>query len=104
MKMRKKLLFALLINAVVALFGVCEIQAGMLLPFGQISKEAWSAKYYYALNTDAGPDENWYAVDFDDSAWESINGPISNTSSYLTIMLPHGQLMVPPIGLVAILP
>lgn len=73
---------ALLVSAIVALLGVCEIQADVLLPFGQISKEAWSAKYYYALNTDAGPDEDWYAVDFDDSAWDSIYGPISNSSSY----------------------
>lgn len=49
-----------------------------ILPFGQFSKQPWTAKYYYALNKESGPAENWMAANFDDSSWGDIEGPIGN--------------------------
>ena len=44
--------------------------------FWQDTKEPWTAKYFYApLNTTV-PDDNWYAPEFDDSSWETIEGAI----------------------------
>ena len=51
----------------------------VLLPYGQISKEAWSAKYLYEPSTTATPDGEWYAVNYPDSAWNTLEGPISST-------------------------
>lgn len=55
-----------------------------IVPYGQFSNQAWTAKYYYALIGDEGPAADWYAADFDDSAWETIQGPISLTEPYET--------------------
>ena len=52
----------------------------VLLPYGQMSKEAWSAKYLYEQNTSVVPDGEWYTENYDDSAWGTLQGPISNTS------------------------
>lgn len=80
--MKKNLWKALLVNALVVIGFVGEIHATeTLLPFGQLTKEAWEGKYFYALNDSAGPAENWYAVDFDESTWNTISGPISTSSS-----------------------
>ncbi len=44
--------------------------------FWQDTREPWSAKYFYApLNTTTPPDD-WYTHDFDDSAWDTIEGAI----------------------------
>ena len=44
--------------------------------FWQDTKEPWTAKYFYApLNTTV-PDDNWYAPEFDDSSWDSLECPI----------------------------
>lgn len=49
----------------------------VLLPYGQDSGEPWTAKYFYAANGSDGPAEDWYAENFNDSAWGSIQGPIA---------------------------
>lgn len=46
------------------------------LPFGQFTKQPWTAKYYFASNNESDPAENWMAADFDDSSWGDIDGPI----------------------------
>ena len=44
--------------------------------FWQDTHEPWTAKFYYApLNTTTPPDD-WFALDFDDSSWETLQGPI----------------------------
>lgn len=43
----------------------------------QETDQEWNAKYFYAPLESTTPAENWYAPDFNDSAWESIVGPIS---------------------------
>ena len=52
----------------------------VLLPYGQMSKEAWNAKFLYEQNTSVVPDGEWYTENYDDSAWGTLQGPISNTS------------------------
>lgn len=56
-----------------------------LLPYGQDTSEPWSAKYFYAPNDGDTPPADWFAADFDDSAWGTIEGPIvaDSYSSYL---------------------
>ena len=49
----------------------------VLLPYGQETKEAWDAKYFYAQNGGETPPENWFTVDFDDSEWGDIQGPLA---------------------------
>ncbi len=75
----KKTLTTLLMMAMMCCHQVLAEQA--LLPYGQLSKEAWSAKYLYEQNTSAVPDGEWYAENYDDSAWGTLEGPISNTSN-----------------------
>lgn len=51
-----------------------------LLPYGQIEKEPWSAKYLFEPKTDATPEGEWWAENFQDSLWSTIAGPISSTN------------------------
>lgn len=53
-----------------------------IVPYGQFSNQTWQAKYFYALNSEAGPAADWYAEEFDDSQWETIQGPISFTEQW----------------------
>lgn len=54
-----------------------------ILPYGQVTREPWAAKYFMSpLDEGTTPGDNWYATDFDDSAWDSISGPISNRDRY----------------------
>ncbi len=52
-----------------------------LLPYGQDTSEPWSAKYFYAKNNGETPPADWFAADFDDSAWGTIEGPIATTGT-----------------------
>lgn len=56
-----------------------------LLPYGQDTSEPWSAKYFYAPSDGDTPPADWFAADFDDSAWGTIEGPIvaDGYSNYL---------------------
>ena len=74
--------------AIIALCGVSFTFATAILPFGQFSHQPWQAKYYYALIGDNGPADNWYAANFDDSAWGTIEGPISGTIEWPTTYPP----------------
>ncbi|MCD8385618.1 MAG: hypothetical protein LUD17_01870 [Bacteroidales bacterium] len=65
----------------VALVGLISAQAAGL-DYGQWSQEPWTAKYFYGTDSNGlAPDENWFAKDFDDSEWDDIQGPISNSST-----------------------
>lgn len=57
--------------------GVEAVAQKVLLPYGQETKEAWDAKYFYAQNGGETPPENWFTVDFDDSEWGDIQGPLA---------------------------
>ena len=74
--MKKKNLLML----VIVLLSCVQAKAqDVLLPFGQLSKQPWSARYFYAPNDGDKPDSIWYSVDFDDSGWGLLNGPISSS-------------------------
>lgn len=45
-----------------------------VLPMGDVGR--WEAKYFHPT-PEQQPDENWFAADFDDSAWGTLQGPIS---------------------------
>lgn len=51
------------------------------LPYGQISHEPWTGKYYHAANGQGSPGDNWYAADLNDSKWDEIEGPLSISGS-----------------------
>lgn len=53
----------------------------VLLPYGQMSKEAWNAKFLYEPNTTATPEGAWYAENYDDSTWGTLEGPVSSTNN-----------------------
>lgn len=53
----------------------------VLLPFGQSTKQPWSASCYFAPDGEEGPSQDWYKVDFDDSEWGTTQGPISTDGS-----------------------
>lgn len=55
----------------------------VLLPYGQLSHQPWSGKFFYSNNGDAGPADDWYVKNFDDSSWDTIEGPISSTEGGL---------------------
>lgn len=74
----KKSFFCMLTLALLS-FGFAEAQT-VLLPFGQFTQQPWSASYFYALNNGDKPADNWFAKDFDDSAWGTLEGPISTKS------------------------
>lgn len=44
--------------------------------FWHDTHETWTAKYYYAPHNTTTPPEDWYTLDFDDSAWDTIEGAI----------------------------
>ncbi len=52
----------------------------VLLPFGQFSLQPWTAKYFHSAIGEETPPDNWFSTDFDDSKWETIEGPISTNN------------------------
>lgn len=68
--------FLLLLYIALQSVGVANAQK-VLLPFGQTSKQSWAAKCFYAPNNGAKPADNWFAKDFDESGWDSFEGPVS---------------------------
>lgn len=74
----------LVVMMLLQVFSIVSLMAQTVLPFGQITKQPWEAKYFHHASTDGSvtPGENWYAMDFDDSSWDSIAGPISNDNFY----------------------
>lgn len=73
----KKTLTTLLVMVAMCCHHVMAQKA--LLPFGQFSKEAWSAKYLYEPDTSTTPDGEWWSEGYDDSLWGTLAGPVSNT-------------------------
>lgn len=63
----------------------------VLLPFGQFTKQPWEGTYFYSVNGENMPPENWYAKDFDDSQWGKIQGPISTSSGIPFFVTPWGD-------------
>lgn len=51
-----------------------------LAPFGQFSKQPWTAKYQHTSYWGDGIDSDWFTASYDDSAWETISGPLSTAS------------------------
>lgn len=82
--MKRKLL-AILALTILCMQGYAETA---LLPYYQWSHKPWDAKFYHAPNSGEKPAENWYAVDFDDSSWGNIQGQVSTSVSYQTIVTP----------------
>jgi len=62
-----------------------------LLPFGQFSKQPWTATCYSAPKNGTQPAENWYAKDFDDSSWTEISGPLATPGSSSISSLPYSN-------------
>lgn len=70
---RLLLLFSLLIIGLVQVFAEDDFTCSVL-PMGDVGR--WEAKYFHPTE-EQQPDENWFAADFDDSDWGTLQGPIS---------------------------
>lgn len=57
----------------------------VLLPYGQETGEAWEAKYFHAPigEGEPQPPSDWFEPTFDDSEWNTIQGPLSTKSGGL---------------------
>lgn len=53
---------------------------GAIPGYGQDTQQTWTAKYFYAPINSTTPDVDWYTAGFDDSGWETIEGPISTAN------------------------
>lgn len=80
--MKKFILSAIAFVLLVMTGSIAANADDAIVPYGQFSNQAWQAKYYYALNGEEGPAADWYAADFDDSSWETLQGPVSFTEQY----------------------
>ena len=86
--MKRYVLFAL----AAALCCICAKSETVLLPYGQWSYQPWEGTYFTAtIESGDEPAENWMAPDFDDSAWGTIQGPISTYIEYNLIPTPWGE-------------
>lgn len=65
----------MLATCMLTLLGCLQVHAQNSKVDTLASNKEWSAKYYYASN-DNPPSTDWYKADFDDSNWETIQGPI----------------------------
>lgn len=54
-----------------------SLAAADMPSFWQETNQEWTAKCFYAPLETTTPAENWYELDFDDSGWDSVVGPIS---------------------------
>ena len=62
----------LLVVFVFIMTGIAIVQSRTALaPFGQFSEQPWEAKYSTSANS------GWARLDYNDSSWKDINGPIS---------------------------
>ena len=78
--MKKTLLRSLAMTALMVV-GSIAANAKELIPFGVTSNQPWEGKYFYALRSaEEQAPENWYAADFDDTAWGAVTGPIDTGS------------------------
>ncbi len=67
-----------LVVVLLSLIGTMTTIAKVIIPFGQVNKQAWSVNYYYAQQGANGPADDWYALDFDDRDWGTLSMPISS--------------------------
>lgn len=65
-----------LMSAAIALTSLNALAGTDMPSFGQAAEQPWTAKYFHAPINSTTPPENWYSWDFDDSAWDSLTGPI----------------------------
>jgi len=69
---------------ILCMFAMVVISCGMvkaqkvILPYGQFSRQPWSGKSIFTNSSEAGPADDWFGKNFDDSSWNSIEGPISS--------------------------
>ena len=60
----------------------------VLLPFGQFTQEPWVGTCFYSPKGGDTPVDNWYATDFNDSGWDTIEGPVSTKNGISYFVTP----------------
>ena len=73
--MKKKILSMLAIAMMSC--GAAKAQK-VVLPYGQFTQQPWSGTFFFANSGEAGPADDWFGKNFDDSSWGSVEGPISS--------------------------
>ena len=80
----KKLILSVLMGMIIPLMSFVQVYAREFLPFGQYSQTPWTASFYFAKSGEDAPADNWYAKDFDESNWDTLEGPISTQEGGLS--------------------
>lgn len=52
----------------------------VVLPYGQFTHQPWTGTFFFANSGEAGPAEDWFSKNYDDSSWDTIEGPISSVN------------------------
>lgn len=76
--MKKSMDFRSFAMIILTMMGCIAVNAKAIIPFGQLYKTAWDAKYFYAKSGGEAAPDDWYAADFDDSAWGTLTMPITS--------------------------
>lgn len=79
--MRQTSFFRGLAVAMMIVTAAVVANAKVLVPFGRLASQPWEGKYFYAsIESGLVPADEWVNLDFDDSEWGSVTGPISDGS------------------------
>ena len=73
--MKRSSIKLVLATCMLTLLGCIQVHAQNSKADTLASNKEWTAKYYYASN-DNPPSADWFKEDFDDSNWDTIQGPI----------------------------
>lgn len=73
--MKRSSIKLVLATCMLTLLGSLQVHAQNSKADTLASNKEWTAKYYYASN-DNPPSADWFKEDFDDSNWDTIQGPI----------------------------
>ena len=80
----KRGFLSVLMGMIIPLMSFVQVYARVFLPFGQYSQTPWTASFYFAKSGEDAPADNWYAKDFDESNWDTLEGPISTQEGGLS--------------------
>jgi hypothetical protein len=82
--MNKAFYYHSLSMTICMLVGCIFASAKVIIPLGNKYEQPWEARYFFAQQGAEGPTSDWYETDFNDSRWETLQGPICGENGGLT--------------------